>query len=155
MASGVIPRTVSEKGQFWRQVVDGHAGSGMSVADWCRRRKVSESAFYAWKRKLAPKTCGPSGGSGPRFAQLVVSEAIAGQMRPVPGNGMLSIELDDARVEVPAGFDPATLRVVLEALRHPSSSASQSPSQPTSPLQRRSPQLQLKSPSARQGGRSC
>jgi hypothetical protein len=46
----------------------------------------------------------------------VVSDANAGQLRPVPGNDTLSIELDDARVEVPAGFDPATLRVVLEAL---------------------------------------
>ena len=116
MASGVIPRTVSEKRQFWRQVVDGHADSGLSVPDWCRRRKVSESAFYAWKRKLAPNACEPPG-SGPRFAQLVVSDASLGQMRPVHGNDMLSIDLDDARVEVPAGFDPATLRVVLEALR--------------------------------------
>jgi hypothetical protein len=115
MASGVIPRTVSEKGQFWRQVIDGHAGSGLSVPDWCRRRKVSESAFYAWKRKLAPKACGPSG-SVPRFAQLVVSDASAGQLRTVSANHTLSIDLDDARVEVPSGFDPATLRVVLEAL---------------------------------------
>jgi hypothetical protein len=45
MASGIIPRTVSEKRQFWRQVVDGHAGSGLSVPDWCRRRNVSDSAF--------------------------------------------------------------------------------------------------------------
>lgn len=116
MASGVIPRTVSEKRQFWRQVVDGHAGSGLSVPDWCRRRKVSESAFYVWKRKLARKACDPPG-SVPRFAQLVVSDASAGQLRTVSANHTLSIDLDDARVEVPAGFDPATLRVVLEALR--------------------------------------
>jgi len=115
MASSEIPRTVSEKHQFWRQVIDGHAGSGLSVHDWCRRRKVSESAFYAWKRKLARKACEPSG-SAHRFAQLVVSDASAGRMRTVPGNETLSIDLDDARVEVPAGFDTATLRVVLEAL---------------------------------------
>jgi hypothetical protein len=34
----------------------------------------------------------------------------------VSANHTLSIDLDDARVEVPSGFDPATLRVVLEAL---------------------------------------
>jgi hypothetical protein len=116
MANGEIPRTVSEKQQFWRQVIDGHAGSGLSVPDWCRRRNVSESAFYAWKRKLAPKACEPSG-PATRFAQLVVSDTSVSQMRTVPGNDTLSIDLDDARVEVPAGFDPATLRVVLEALR--------------------------------------
>jgi hypothetical protein len=115
MASGVIPCTASEKRQFWRQVIDGHAASGLSVPDWCRRRKVSESAFYVWKRKLAPKACDPSG-SVARFAQLVVGDECAGQMRTVSGNHTLSIDLDDARVEVPSGFDAATLRVVLEAL---------------------------------------
>ena len=115
MASGVIPRTVSEKQGFWRQVIGGHAGSGLSVPDWCRRRKVSESAFYVWKRKLACEACEPSG-PGLRFAQLVVSDAGVSQMRTVPGNHTLSIDLDNARVEVPAGFDAATLRVVLEAL---------------------------------------
>lgn len=115
MASGVSPRTASEKRQFWRQVVDGHAGSGLSVPAWCRRREVSESAFYAWKWKLAPKACDPSG-SVPWFAQLVVSDEYSGQMRTVSGNHTLLIDLDDARVEAPSGFDAATLRVVLEAL---------------------------------------
>ena len=111
-SSGEIPRTVSEKHQFWRQVIDGHAGSGLSVPDWCRRRKVSESAFYAWKRKLACEPTVP----GQRFAQLVVSDASVSRMRTLPGNASLRIRLGDARVEVPAGFDAATLRVVLEAL---------------------------------------
>jgi len=114
-SSGEIPRTVSEKHQFWRQVIDGHAGSGLSVPDWCRRRKVSESAFYAWKRKLALEACEPTV-PGPRFAQLVVRDASVSQMRPLPGNASLRIRLGDTRVEVPAGFDAATLRVVLEAL---------------------------------------
>jgi hypothetical protein len=35
-SSGDIPRTVLKKHQFWRQVIDGHAGSGLSVPDWCR-----------------------------------------------------------------------------------------------------------------------
>ena len=115
MAIIKIPRTVLEKHQFWRQVIDGHAVSGLSVPDWCRQRKVSESAFYAWKRKLARKVCERSG-SVPRFAQLVVSDAGVSQMRPLPGNASLRIRLGDARVEVPAGFDATTLRVVLEAL---------------------------------------
>ncbi|MBI1322838.1 hypothetical protein GC170_06600 [bacterium] len=114
MSSGEIPRTVLEKHQFWRQVIDGHAVSGLSVPDWCRQRKVSESEFYAWKRKLARKVCEPSG-LVPRFAQLVVSDASAGRIRTGPGNDMLSIDLGDARIEVSAGFDAATLRVVLEA----------------------------------------
>ena len=194
MASGIIPRAVSEKRRFWRQVVDGHAGSGLTVFDWCRRRKVSQSAFYAWKRKLAPKASGPAGsgprfaqlevsdaiesqtGSSPRFAQLVVSDAGVGQMRPAPGNGVIAIEFDDARVEVPAGFDPATLRVVLDALRQPPSApassqstsqltprsrsqvTSKSPSQLTSQSPSHSPSVSsslLQSPASRRGVRSC
>ena len=112
MASGVIPRTVSEKRQFWRQVIDGYAGSGLSVSDWCRKRKVSESAFYAWKRKLACEPTVPR----QRFAQLVVSDAGVSGMRQMSGNASLRIRLGDARIEVPAGFDAATLRVVLATL---------------------------------------
>lgn len=67
------------------------------------------------KRRLARKACGPSG-SGPRFAQLVVSYASVSRIRTVPGNDTLSIDLDDSRVEALAGFDAATPRVVLEAL---------------------------------------
>ena len=44
-----------EKERFWRQVVEGHAGSGLSVRQYCTDRGVSEPSFFAWRRELAQR----------------------------------------------------------------------------------------------------
>ena len=36
----------------WRQIIDGQAGSGLSVAAYCRDRQVPPASFFAWKRRL-------------------------------------------------------------------------------------------------------
>jgi hypothetical protein len=36
----------------WRGLVEEHDGSGLSVRDFCRRHKVTESAFYFWRGEL-------------------------------------------------------------------------------------------------------
>lgn len=42
-----------KKESFWREMVRGQSGSGMSVRAWCRRHALSEPAFYWWRRRLA------------------------------------------------------------------------------------------------------
>jgi hypothetical protein len=42
-----------KKESWWRRIVQGHSGSGMSVRVWCRRYRVKEVAFYWWRRELA------------------------------------------------------------------------------------------------------
>ena len=36
----------------WREIVRGQAESGLSVAAYCRRARVPQSSFFAWRRKL-------------------------------------------------------------------------------------------------------
>lgn len=36
----------------WRGLVEKHVGSGLGVREFCRRRKITESAFYFWRREL-------------------------------------------------------------------------------------------------------
>jgi len=36
----------------WRAIVRRQAGSGLSVAGFCRRSRLSQASFYAWRRKL-------------------------------------------------------------------------------------------------------
>ena len=43
-----------EKEQFWRGIVEGHVGSGLSIRDYCRQQNVSEPSFYVWRQKLQP-----------------------------------------------------------------------------------------------------
>jgi transposase len=51
MATGA--RRDSSKEKFWRRLIHGQAGSGLSVRAWCRGREIKEAAFYWWRRELA------------------------------------------------------------------------------------------------------
>jgi transposase-like protein len=52
-------RRDSSKEDFWRRLIRGQAGSGLSVRAWCRRRGVHEAAFYWWRRELARRDADP------------------------------------------------------------------------------------------------
>lgn len=54
MASGA--RRKSEKAKFWRRLIRGQTGSGMSIRGWCRQHSVQEASFYWWRKKL--ERCG-------------------------------------------------------------------------------------------------
>ncbi len=41
------------KGRFWRGAVRRFARSGLGVRAFCRQEKLTESAFYFWRRELA------------------------------------------------------------------------------------------------------
>lgn len=55
MAAQKGPPRSSGKEEFWRRIVEGHAGSRESVREWCDRHGVSEPSFYAWRRELAKR----------------------------------------------------------------------------------------------------
>ena len=37
---------------YWAALVERHAGSGLTGAEFCRREGVDNAQFYAWKSKL-------------------------------------------------------------------------------------------------------
>ena len=43
------PRPGSEE---WRQIIDGHGASGLTVAAYCLERGITQGSFYTWKRRL-------------------------------------------------------------------------------------------------------
>lgn len=43
----------SQNETAWRDRLRQHADSGQSVRAWCRKHRVSEAAFYWWRRELA------------------------------------------------------------------------------------------------------
>ncbi len=45
------PRDVG-RGAYWRAVFREHAGSGLSIRRFCRENGISESTFFAWRKKL-------------------------------------------------------------------------------------------------------
>ena len=114
MANHTIPRLPAEKRRFWLDIIRGHAASGLSVEAWCRQNQISGSAFYRWKMQLQGQShC--DNPEQPRFVEALVQNNLNSEM--VDSNMNLLIHLGRARIEVPAGFDAATIRVVLETLQ--------------------------------------
>ena len=111
-----IPRQPAEKRQFWQDMIRGHAVSGLSVQAWCRQNGVSTSVFYGWRKQLQGQIDPvPPGSEQPRFVEVTVqNDPIS---KPVGPEANLVVHLGRTRIDVPAGFDAATIRVVLETLR--------------------------------------
>jgi hypothetical protein len=40
---------------FWREVLKRFSASGLSVRAFCQRERLTESAFYAWRRTIAQR----------------------------------------------------------------------------------------------------
>ena len=36
----------------WKALIEQHAGSGLSLADFCRKKNLCPSSFHRWRRKL-------------------------------------------------------------------------------------------------------
>lgn len=131
----------------WREVFRRQAGSGLSVAAFCRRSQIPQASFYFWRRKLREMGCftevrvvpEPARGPGiiapPGPIEDRTRTARAGAAHTAlsgrPGNSGRSIpstnlhRYDEAlelvlslgrRIVVRAGFDPATLRALIDAL---------------------------------------
>ena len=111
-----IPRQSDVKRRFWLDMIRGHAVSGLSVEAWCRQQQISVSVFYGWRKQLQDQSqLVASGPEQPRFVEVIAQRLPISE--PVRANAALVIDLGHTRIEVPAGFDPATLRVVLKSLR--------------------------------------
>ena len=90
----------SDAAARWREVVRGHAESGLSVAAYCRRVRVPASSFYAWRRKLRDaEPLSPSSNQS-AFAEVRVMSESAND------HGALELHLRRGRrVIVRPGFD--------------------------------------------------
>jgi transposase-like protein len=111
-----IPRQPAQKRRFWLDIIRGHAASGLSIEAWCRQNEVSTSVFYAWKKQLSGQIgLGSPSSEQPRFVEVLVQNQPISE--PVGPKANLLIHLGRACIEIPAGFDSATIRVVLETLR--------------------------------------
>ena len=106
-----------EKARYWQAVIRDAARSGLSTRAFCRQRKLRESQFYWWQRRLKekrPPASTPRGpANGPASFALVSDE---------PDGNDAGIELVLAggrRLRLAKGVDEPTLRSVLAALEQP------------------------------------
>ena len=100
-----------EKARHWQAVIRDAARSGMSTRAFCRRRKLKESQFYWWQRRLKEKRPPVSTPRDP--ANGAASFALVSDE---PGGADAGIELvltSGRKLRISRGVDEATLRSVL------------------------------------------
>lgn len=107
-----------DRWQYWRRVLEEHRSSGLSIAKFCRERKLSEGSFYHWRNKTASvaskEGSSARGSSSPSSSQpLFVSVPLADS---VTAGGHFEVQLPNGiRVSVPPQFDGAVLASLLQA----------------------------------------
>ena len=111
MFNPLIPVDQSEKRRFWQQVIDAQAQSGLSIQDFCKVNRLAKSSFYSWRGRLKKENAT----SQIQFAEVIpISSAKAAinnqQSQP------LKIQFHQLSIEIPPGFDPASIAAVLETL---------------------------------------
>ena len=98
--------TKEERVIHWRAVISKHGTSGLSAAAFCREHDISIHPFHWWRRRFKKEN---SQGKESAFLQLV----------PVTKSQYSGIRIrlhNRLCIEVEQGFDPMTLRGVIEAI---------------------------------------
>jgi hypothetical protein len=99
------------KEQFWRQALARWQRSGLSVSEFCAGEELTTWCFYWWRRKLARRDQHPDSFLPVEVAGSSLSLAVRA--------GIEIVLADSRRLLVQPGFDPQTLRQVLDVLEEP------------------------------------
>jgi transposase-like protein len=98
-----------EQRHFWRRALEARRKSGLSIAAFCKKEGISETAYYYWRRKLAGGVLKAKEKSPSDFLEVVL-----------PGSHNAALELvfsGGHRLRIHPGADQKTLSQVLSALR--------------------------------------
>jgi hypothetical protein len=100
-------RAVQERRAFWQDHLAHWQASGLTQVAYCRQQGLNRDQFGYWKKRLlSARSASPAPG-GTDF--IAVQWAAAGAP-------LVVVLHERFRVEVRPGFDPATLRAVVQAL---------------------------------------
>jgi hypothetical protein len=100
-------RTRALSGEQWREIIAEQPASGLSIAAFCRGRRVPEASFYAWRRKLRAEVA-PDRAT---FAEVKIAP------EPATVSSGIELRLSHGRcVLVRAGSDRRTLLELLATL---------------------------------------
>jgi transposase len=105
------------KEQHWRQLLERWQHSGLPVRVFCRRHRLAEPTFYAWRRILAQR---PSPGTADNEPLTFVPLDIRHDTPPPPAPALEVVLGNGRRLRILPGFDPAALRHLLAVLEDPS-----------------------------------
>ncbi len=103
------------KHRHWQKTIGEAARSGLSIREFCRRRKLTVSHFYWWQRRLGmnvrKRLSRKSAGGQTPASFALVSDDQAGT-----DAGIELVLGDGRRLRIHKGVDGETLRAVLAAM---------------------------------------
>src|SRR5271167_3959805 len=103
-----------EKQRYWQRTIGDAARSGMSIREFCRQRRVKESQFYWWQRKL--KAGRRQERSKPGAQDQAASFALVSEVGMDMPAGLELVLRDGRRLRISQGVQEDTLRAVLAAM---------------------------------------
>jgi hypothetical protein len=105
-------RTNEESLKYWGRVVREHRASGLSIRQFCEVRKIVQTQFYTWRKRLA-ESAALRTRSVPSLLPVTLVDA------PSMADGSrIEIRIDGSvTILVRTGFDADTLCQVVRALR--------------------------------------
>ena len=108
----MVRKQDEDKARHWRTTVREAARSGVSIREFCRQRKLKESQFYWWQRRLAAARPAPRKKTDTRAASFaLVSD------EPAMSDAGIELVLGEGRrLRIRKGVDEETLRAVLAAM---------------------------------------
>jgi hypothetical protein len=102
MTEQEIPTTPQEKCAYWQRHIDQWQQSGLSQIEYCRRNQIKKYQWGYWKKRLTT----------PKSPAMLVPVTI-----PSQSASCLRVVVDNhIAIEIPTGFDPATLTKVIACL---------------------------------------
>ena len=105
----------AKKARYWRRTIGEAVRSGMSIREFCRRRRLKESQFYWWQHRL--RTARPEGAAAKPGGREGDGQFRPGQRGRRARDAGIELVLNGGRrLRIAKGVDEETLRTVLAAL---------------------------------------
>ena len=96
----------NEKADYWREQISQYRASGLTMKAWCASHQIAFGQMKYWIRKL---------GLQQRKRKAPTTKWI--EVTPEsPAVSSLVVHVGTAAIDVPAGFDAALLKQVVQAL---------------------------------------
>src|SRR3972149_7304956 len=98
-----------EKNKFWQLHINAWQQSGISQADFCRRHGLNIKIFGYWKRTLCRRP-----DDGVSFVPVTIKPSHISSVKS--GSSLRVVTCNGLSIEVGDGFNPATLRMLLDTI---------------------------------------
>jgi hypothetical protein len=106
--------TAAEKS--WIPILADWKKSGLGIREFCRRRRLRESAFWFWKKELPDREGRRREHRRPKPAGPALRILPVRVVNEPPSQAPLEVLVGGRAVRIPGDFDPALLRKVLSVL---------------------------------------